>query len=227
MSALHTELDPAVHGYVSRSYPHNHDYRVIGGRLRPRWKLWWRARRIRRLYPDGPTSLLDLSSSKGYFVLCAAADGCERVLGIDVHERDLAASRAVRDHLGLERARFEQLRLDELVRRIDDFGGPFQTVLLINTYPYLYFGSERSEQSYPDHDVLFDMLRTVCTERVVFSNRTELARCPRHIRACAAERGLGADFSETRILAAARARFEVTAHGHLVRGVPLWLLHTR
>lgn len=52
--------------------------------------------------------------------------------------------------VGASRARFERLHLHELVERIDEFGGPFQTVLLVNAYQHLIFGSERSPVCYPD-----------------------------------------------------------------------------
>ncbi|MAF67664.1 MAG: hypothetical protein CMJ84_18670 [Planctomycetes bacterium] len=221
-------LSPELRAYLAEGYPANHAYRVRGSRLRASFKLWRRRRRIAALYPRPLTSLLDLSCSKGYFVLDAAAKPtCERALGIDVHPPDLEAARAVGAHLTLERARFEQLRLDTLSERLEEFGGPFQTVLLINTYPYLYFGSRRSEQSYPDHERLFELLHAVCQERLIFSNRVSLARCPRHIQERARALGLRETYEEAAIRRAALARFELREHGSLLRGIPLWTLSPR
>ena len=108
-------LDADVARYVASSYPHNADYRVLAGRLVPRWKLWRRARRLTAGYTTPLRSLLDLSASKGWFVLEAAGRAsCERALGIDVHAPDLDAARAVAAHLGRERARFELTTLREL-----------------------------------------------------------------------------------------------------------------
>ncbi|MDP6537937.1 MAG: hypothetical protein QF903_13975 [Planctomycetota bacterium] len=221
-------LSESVRAYLAASYPANHAYTVKGGRLRPGRKLRRRWRKIAALYPAPLASLADLSSSKGYFVLEAAGrEECERALGIDVHTDDLDAAESVRAHLALSRARFLPLRLAELAERIDELGGRFQTVLLINTYPYLYFGSRRSEQSYPDHDELFELLRSVCAGRLIFSNRVSLERCPRHIQERARARGLEAGYTEEAIRRAARSRFELTEHGRLLRGIPLWTLTPR
>jgi hypothetical protein len=184
-------------------------------------------KRLQALYAQPLGDLLDLSSSKGYFVLEAAArQSCKRALGIDVHEPDLEASRAVAAHLGLERARFERLRLPELSERIDGFGGPFRTVLLVNTYPYLYFGSDRAEAAASDHGVLFELLARVTAERLVFSNRVDLAALPRHIRRRAAKLELDETYDEARIRAAAERHFEVEVLRPLGR-IPLWLLRRR
>ena len=220
-------IDAALLRYVASSYPHNHDYRVRGGRLLPKWKLWRRWRRIRRLYPEPLESLLDLSCCKGFFVLEAAQrPSCERALGIDVHEPDLAVCEALRSGLRLERARFARLRLHELAERIEEHGGPFQTVLLINTYPYLYFGSDREPAAYPDHERLFELLRRVTGERLIFSNRVALERCPRHVQRRARELGLAEGYSEERLLAAAERHFEVERRGKLGR-IPCLLLRPR
>lgn len=225
---LAAPLTPQTHAYLAGAYPANHAYRVKSGRLRPSFKLWRRRRKIEALYPKPLTSLLDLSCSKGFFVLDAARrPACERALGIDVHTPDLDAAEAVRAHLELERAQFESLRLDALCERLHEFGGPFQTVLLINTYPYLYFGSRRSEQSYPDHARLFEMLRAVCGGRLIFSNRVSLARCPRHIQDLACARGLEASYDESAIRRAAQKHFRLAEHGQLLRGIPLWSLVPR
>lgn len=213
--------------YVASSYPHNHDYRVVDGRLRPRFKLWRRWRRIRKLYPDRLTSLLDLSSSKGFFVLEAArVEGCERALGIDVHAPDLEAARAVAAHVGRPRARFEELRLHELAERIDEFGGPFQTVLLVNTYPYLYYGSRRDARAYLDHERLFELMARVTAERLVFSNRVDFERLPGHVRELARAQRAEAGYDEASIRAAAERHFTIEARGRLGR-IPLWSLRRR
>ena len=69
-----SKLPAAVRRYLASSYPHNHNYRVIAGRLWPNGQLRRRFRRIARLYPDPLRSLVDLSVSKGYFALRAALD---------------------------------------------------------------------------------------------------------------------------------------------------------
>jgi hypothetical protein len=220
-------LDPEVAKYVASSYPHNLDYRVVGGSLRPRWKLRRRMRKLARGYARPLTELLDLSSSKGYFVLEAASrPECQRALGIDVHAPDLAASRAVAAHLGLERASFQPLVLTQLAQNLRQFGGPFETVLLVNTYPYLYFGSDRSDDHVADHDELFRMLAEVTSKRLVFSNRIELGRCPRHIQARARELGLADGYRPELIRAACERYFELDEQKPLGK-IPLWFLTKR
>lgn len=230
MPPLPAETPPSIAehlAYVASSYPHNHDYRVVGDALRPRFKLWVRWRRIRRRYPERLTSLLDLSSSKGFFVLEAArVESCERVLGIDVHEPDLVAARAIAERVGRLGARFEHLRLHELAERIDDFGGPFQTVLLLNTYPYLHYGSRRDARAYLDHERVFECLARVTAERLIFSNRVAFERLPRHMQELARAQDAEAGYDERTIAAAAERHFEVERRGRLGR-IPLWLLRKR
>src|SRR5690242_17341525 len=56
-----------------RGYPRNHDMKVVAGpRVIPSRRLHSRWTRIASLYPDHLTSLLDVGSCKGYFVLEAA-----------------------------------------------------------------------------------------------------------------------------------------------------------
>ena len=220
-------LDPEVARHVASSYPHNLDYRVVRGRLRPRWKLWRRFRRLAAGYAEPLTELLDLSCAKGYFVLEAATrPECERALGIDVHAPDLAAARAVARHLELERASFQPLVLSQLAQNLHGFGGAFETVLLVNTYPYLFLGSDRSDDCVPDHEELFRLLAQVTSRRLVFSNRIELERLPRHIQARAHERGLAGDYRPELIRAACERHFRIDERRPLGR-IPLWFLDRR
>ena len=106
-------LDEASRAHLADSYPHNHDYRVVGADMRPKWKLWKRWRRLRRHWPSDLDSFLDIGCSKGFFVLQAAHRGAE-ALGIDIHAEDLAACEAAREHLKLESARFQHKTLEVL-----------------------------------------------------------------------------------------------------------------
>ena len=226
MNSPHSALDPEVAAYIGDSYPHNLDYRVLRGKLRPSWKLWKRLRRIRQLYAQPTGDLLDLSSSKGFFVLEAAArETCTRAHGIDVHAPDLEASRAVARHLGLD-ATFEQRTLSELADGIDELGGPFQTVLLVNTYPYLFLGSDRSDDHVPDHRALFERLAKVTAQRLVFSNRVDFDALPRHIQARARKLKLDDRYDADRIRAAAQEFFQLEERKPLGK-IPLWVLHAR
>lgn len=220
-------LDPEVAAYLRRSYPRNHRYRVTArGRIVPGWRLWRRARPLRALEAPGATSLLDLSASLGYFVLDARRRGVERVLGIDVHEPDLAVARAVRDHLGLGDVRLEALRLHEVAADVDAHGGPFDTVLCVNLYHYLVVGSRRLPEHYDGHAEVMELLARVTGGAVIFSNCTELEQLPRHMRALAVEQGLDGDYTGAAIRAAAAPWFEVEEHGRLGKR-PLWRLVRR
>ena len=215
-------LPAEVAWHIANSYPHNHNYLVRGGTVKPREKLKERFRAIRSFYPAPLDSLLDLSCSKGYFVFEAAArPGCKRALGIDIHEGDLAACSAVKEVLGSS-AQFAKLQLHELADSIDSFGGPFQTVLLINCYQYLYFGSSRSPACYRSHDTIFAMLRRVCCGRVVFNNRVELLLLQRYCRAEAARLQCEGDYNSDAIQAAAASHFDMMECDRL-GGLPLWI----
>ena len=213
-----------VAGYLVDSYPQNHNYTVWQGQLVPRHKLKTRFTQLTEWYPDPLESLLDLSCSKGFFVLDSAGrGGCRRSLGIDIDARELDVCRTVGEYLDLSTTDFEMLKLDELVDRIDEFGGPFQTVLLVNSYQYLYFGSSRSPECYQDHEAIFEMIRRVCSGRVIFSNRTQLHQLQRSCRQAAESIGHEELYCESRILDAASRFFHVTQQGQLGKW-PLWTL---
>ena len=125
--------------------------------------------------------------------------------------------------LGCRESRFEKLNLHELADSIDDFGGPFQTVLLVNRYQYLYFGSSRSPDCYRDHETIFELIRRVCSGRVLFSNRTELKQLRRTCQSEAMKIGHQAEYIEAKILDAASHHFRVVPYGRIGKW-PFWLL---
>ncbi len=217
-------LDSETRAYLADSYPRNHNYRIVGARLFPSWRLFRRYRRIRALYPKPLESLVDLSSNKGFFSLHAAQRlGCGRVLGVDVSERDVLASRAAREHLQQPSVQLERLSPTELASDIGSYGGPFQTALLINVYHYLFFGSRSDSRHLDSHAAIFQTLRAVCDHTLVFSNCTELEQLPRHMQAMAHEQGRAEQYGEGQIIAAAKPYFRVERHGKLGRR-PLWRL---
>jgi len=217
-------LPSDVAGYVVDSYPQNHNYIVRQGRLVPRHKLKVRFEQLADAYPDPLESLLDLSCSKGFFVLDAAGrECCSRTLGVDIDQRELEVCRSVSGFLGHEASRFEQLQLHELADSIDEFGGAFQTALLVNSYQYLYFGSSRSPDCYRDHETIFGLNRRVCSGRVLFSNRTELGELQRSCQAEAMKIGHQGHYTEEKILDAASRFFHVRPYGRIGKW-PFWLL---
>jgi hypothetical protein len=222
--ACDSGLPDDVADYVVDSYPQNHNYIVRQGRLVPRHKLKTRFGELSGAYPDPLNSLLDLSCSKGFFVIDAAGRSeCQRALGIDIDSRELEVCRSVGAFLGSRASRFEHLRLHELAERIDEFGGPFQTALLVNSYQYLYFGSSRSSECYHDHETIFGLMRQVCDGRVLFSNRTELHQLQRSCQSEAEKINHHHLYTEERILDAASKFFHVTEYGRVGKW-PFWLL---
>ena len=209
-------LTPETRRYLRKEYPHNHIYRVGFGRLWPSLDLARRARKIEALYPPGLESLVDLSVSKGYFALHAGRRATRpRVLGIDVSA-----------HLELDNVRSEILRLHELGERLDEFGGPFQTVLAINMYQFLYFGSTTEPEHYESHDEIFELLRSVCSDTVVFSNCVSFERLPPWLKRRAEDQGRADDYVEASIRRAAEGYFAVEDRG-MLGSRPLWKLTTR
>lgn len=226
---MSSPLPPDAAAYLADSYPHNHSYRIRGGKLKPGWQLWRRWRRIHKLYAPGGNSLLDLASCKGFFVFDAVVRaGMQRVRGIDVHQPDLDASRAAAAHLGLEaRVQLDRLHMHQLAAEIDAGDEqPFDTTLLINTYHYLFFGSRREEHHYPTHTEIFAHLAnaTATGGRLIFSNRVEIERCPRHIQERAQQMGRAGDYDEAQIRAAIEPHFSIEPRGKLGK-IPLWILH--
>ena len=214
--------------YLADSYPHNHNVEVVGDTLVAKRKLAKRYKRITRLYPEPVSSLLDVSCSKGFFVAGAAVrPSCERALGIDIDDNDLRACEAIKAFLSADRARFIKLQLHELAERIGEFGGPFQTSLVINSYQYFYFGSSRSSDCYLDHREIFRMLRQVCDGRVVFSNRMELSHVQRYCKEVAQRHGHDERrYSMETAMTAAAEFFEVSRRGKL-GNLPIWTLDAR
>jgi len=217
-----------VRHFVSDSYPHNHTYVPVADRLVPNRKLAVRVAGLSRHYPVPLTSLLDLSCSKGFFVFHAAAqESCERSLGIDLSDECLDACRLLNAGFAhRERVQFARLTLPELAQRMGEFGGPFQTVLLINTYQYLFFGSTIAPPVGQDHREIFRLLREVCSGRLIFHNRLALADLQSDPQERASRAGTGALYHPRAIREAAEEFFRVTVLRKWL-GRPVWLLDAR
>lgn len=221
-------LPDDVQNFVSDSYPHNHTYTPQEDRLVPNRKLAVRVAGLARYYPVPLTSLLDLSCSKGFFVFHAAAIAtCERAMGIDLSDECLNACQQLRTRFSQsERVRFERMTLPDLAGNIGEFGGPFQTVLLINTYQYLFFGSTVAPAIGQDHREIFRLLRTVCSGRLVFHNRVSLADLQSNPQERAALAGTGKLYHPEAIRQAAAEFFNVTMLSRWL-GRPVWLLDAK
>ena len=209
--------------YAEHAYPSNHTYKIQPGQLIPKRQLAARYKKIRQLFPDPLTSFAGISCSKGFFVFSASLyPSCTRTLGIDINPYDVQFCQKIKEYLGNTRSEFATMRLHELAERIDEFGGPFQTVILLNSYQYLYFGSEYFPQCYLDHDLIFKNLSKICSERLIFSNRVNIEDVqvnPSLLNA----RDYHAEYTEEKIIKAASNYFVVQHEGYIGR-YPLWAL---
>lgn len=203
-------------------YPGNHNLYVCDGKIKPSRQLNFRYQRIAAHYPQPLTSFLDLSSCKGYFVFKASeASSCERSVGIDVNVDNIALSNKLGQQLGYTNTRFEELTLMQLADNIEQYGGAFQTVVLVNTYQYLYFGSKLGAGSF-SHDKLFEAISKVCAQRFIFNNRVELENCQNKVQVAAIENTATQNYNRQSILDAASRYFKVKFESTLGR-YPLWV----
>lgn len=212
--------------YLKSSYPHNHNYKVKKNQLVPARELAHRYKKVRALLPQPLTSLADIGSSKGFFVFAASEHPeCTHSLGIDVYPYDIKLCQWLKEYLQYDRVQFEYLRLHELAESVEKFGGPFQTILILNLYQYLYFGSERCPARYLNHDEIFKNMRKICSQRVIFNNRVRLEDCQNveHVER-ASEKSL--EYTEEKIIAAASKYFKVTPCGKVGK-YPLWTMDVK
>jgi hypothetical protein len=216
-------LDKEYLNYAAYAYPSNHAYKIKGGKLLPKRQLDQRYKKIEKLFPHPLTSFADISCSKGFFVFAASNhDSCTRSLGIDINTNDINFCHKLKEYLGKQQAQFALLRLHQLAEQIDAFGGAFQTVLLLNSYQYLYFGSEYYPQSYLDHDVIFKNLSLICSHRLIFSNRVNIKDVQVNPTVLKSESHY-ADYTEENIIKAAEKYFTVKPIDFIGR-YPLWVL---
>src|SRR5579883_3320931 len=177
-SSSYSPSEQAYIQYLYDSYPSNHTYKISGGRLKPKRKLAARYKILREYFPADMASFAEVGSSKGFFVFAASqAPTCTRSIGIDIHPYDIEVCEWLGKYLNNSRVKFAKLRLHELSEQLEAFGGPVQTVLVANTYQYLYFGSNRCKDAYLSHDLIFRHLRNVCSQRIIFNNRINLNDC--------------------------------------------------
>ena len=201
--------------YLCSGYPSNHTYKIRNGKLSPRYKLAKRYKKIRTLFPETLTSLVEIGCSKGFFVFEAShLHSCAKSLGIDVNGYDISVCRWVKEKLQNTRATFEKMQLHTLAEQIEAFGGPFQTVLILNTYQYLYFGSDTFFSCYLDNEKIFQYLRKICSGRIIFNNRMELHDC-QNTKPISQSGKRGKHYTEKNIVEAASRYFTVKNHGQI------------
>jgi hypothetical protein len=202
-----------------------HTYRIANGKAFTTFQMDQRFRIVSSLYPEKVTSLMDIGCCRGWFVVDAAKrPGCDRALGIDVVEGFIDAANDAKRLLGLENAQFHYAFLDDVAGDPRKYGTPYQTIVLLNTYHYMYWGSGYSDKHWPDHDYLLRTLAGICTDRIIFMSPLEIEECPSDIARRARQHPEWApDFTTAKFLEVAGRYFDVTHEGYL--GIrPLYLM---
>jgi hypothetical protein len=206
-----------------------HVYTIADGEVCTTFQMDQRWRIVRRLYPPALTSLLDIGCCRGWFVIRAAMEPqCERATGIDVVPGFIDAANEAKRELKLDgKAQFEYAFLDRLAAEPEKFRTPYQTIVLLNTYHYLFFGSDYSEKHWADHDYLWRTLASLCTERVIFMSPLEVPDCPSDIRARAMKHpDWAARYTTEQVMGAAGRYFDVTLETYV--GLrPLYLMRKK
>ncbi|MCH7547566.1 MAG: methyltransferase domain-containing protein [Planctomycetes bacterium] len=190
-------------------YPNNHNYQIRGQRRIPSHRLAERWRVISSIYPKKLESFLDVGCCKGFFVLeNAARPECKRSVGIDVVDSFVDTAREAGNYMNVVGAEFHSASLDDVAGRVEEFGGPFQVVQLINTYHYLFWGSNLNTKAYGDHRTIFSMFHAVTSSCFIFSSPLEVKVAPQEIRDRAAAAG-NHEYHREAILDAAQDFFDV------------------
>ena len=165
-----------------------HTYRIADRRAITTFQMHQRWKIVSSLYPPTLTSLLDIGCCRGWFVLQAAMQPqVEKALGVDVVPGFIDAANEAKTLLKLDKAQFDYAFLDDLANNPDKYRTPYQTIVLLNTYHYMYWGSGYSDKHWADHDYLLRTLAGVCTDRIIFMSPLEVNDCPSDIARRAAE----------------------------------------
>jgi len=207
----------------------NHDYIVSRKKLIPHFKLYERLRPVTSLYPKPLKSFIDIGCYRGFYALDAASrPGCNISVGIDVYEPFIHASNIVRDYLGQKNSSFYMASINMVSTHPEAYGGPFQTVLIIGLYHYLFWGSRLCSDAYGSHYEIFQMLSRICTERLIISGRLEIDQLPRieKEKAKAKASGKFAQYNTDYFLRVAREFFEVHQVGSLGK-YPLFVMEKK
>lgn len=205
------DLNPLLIGY-----PRNHNYRIFKKKLLPSFRLYERSRLVSSVCPEKLESFLDIGCCRGFYVINAAQQpDCQISVGIDVHEPFVSTADKVREYLGTKNAHFYFAHLDEVANAPEAYGGPFQTVMLIGTYHYLFWGSKISSAAYRSHRQILARLAQICTNRVIFSARLEINRLPDAVKDKAKSFKDKIHYSTAEFLKSAEEFFKVREAGYL------------
>ena len=205
-------------------YPSNHNYFIYNKRIFPRFQLFERFQLVTSLFPEKLESLLDIGSCRGFYVFGAAGHHtCNLSVGVDVYEPFIAISQEIKAYLDVDTAYFHLTTLDEVYKNLESFGGPFQVVLLLGTYHYLFWGSGKYSSGFCSHREILSRLSKICSDRVIFSARLETNRLPKGIRSRAEMDKDRYAYHTQGFIECAREYFDIREAGYLGR-YPLLLM---
>jgi hypothetical protein len=205
-------------------YPHNHKYALHKKKMLPSFQLYERHKLVASALPEKLVSFLDIGCCKGYYALNAALHPhCRVSAGIDIHEPFVSVSQKVREYLGLKNAFFYLSDLEKVSGDPKAHGGPFQTILLIGTYQYLFWGSGIDSNAYYSHRDILARLAGICTDRLILSARLETGTLPSGIREKARILRNKVPYTTENFLQAAREFFRISIAGYMGK-YPLFVL---
>jgi len=143
---------------------------------------------------------------------------------VDVVHEFIDEANQAKQLLKLDKAQFDYAFLNDLERDREKYRLPYQTILLINTYHYMYWGSTYCPNHWPDQDYMLRTLASMCTDRMIFMSPLEVSECPSDIAERAREHPEWAKgYTTQQFLDTAARYFDVTLESHL--GVrPLYLM---
>lgn len=197
-------------------YPRNHNYKIHNKKLLASFRLYERLRLVTQLYPEHLESFLDIGCCRGFYVLEASQRmNCKTAVGIDVYEPFVSTANKVRQYLDVQNASFYLTSLDKVAYKPEAYGGPFQTVLLIGTYHYLFWGSSLCPTAYYNHWEILSQLFQICTDSLIFSGRLEVDRLPDSVKEKAKMSGNQVDYTTADFLKNAEKLFQVCKAGYL------------
>jgi hypothetical protein len=153
----------------------------------------------------------------------AQRPNCQISAGVDVNEPFISISNKVREYLDIKNVDFYFATLDELSSRPEAYGGPFQIVLIIGVYHYLFWGSHISPLSYHNHREILARLSQICTDRLIFSARLEVNMLPNGIKQKAKILGNKVRYNTADFLRSAEEFFEVHKAGYMGK-YPLFVM---
>lgn len=203
-----------------------HTYTIADDKALTTFQMDQRWNIVARLYPERLANLLDIGCCRGWFVIRAAMQpGCEKALGIDVVQGFIDAANEAKNLLKLgDKAQFEYAFLDDVANDPQKFRTPYQTIVLLNTYHYMYWGSAYSDKHWAGHDYLLRTLADICTDRIIFMSPLEIHDCPSDIVRRAKEHPEWApNFTTQKFRETASKYFDLSRQGYL--GLrPLYLM---